>query len=168
MDLRPILHSILSASASAFEEAGTPPGRVELTPGRLPAWDDCCAGQLYLRVREVFPTGPFPSFDATQKGVNSQCAIKMVGVSFAVGMMRCAAILDDNGNAPSPADVSADGDEMLDDMSIILNTLVCVAPTLPGVLSLKMDRWMPQGTEGMCHGGEWGAMIAVDPCLCQP
>ena len=168
MDLKPILQGILSANASAFVEAGTPPGRVELTPGLLPAWDDCCQGQLYLRVREVFPTGPFPSFDSAQKGVNSACAIKLLSVSFAVGMMRCAATLDDNGNSPTPEQVSADGNLMLDDMNTILQTLVCTVPTIKGIQSLKMDRWVPQGVNGGCHGGEWGAMIAVDPCLCKP
>lgn len=172
MDIDPLMTSILSAVASAFEEDETPPGRVELTPGLLPAWDDCCAGQLYLRVREIFPTAgsgsPFPQFDAQQKGVNAACAIHMVSVSFAVGMMRCAAVLDDNGNAPTPEAVSADAREMYHDMNIILQTLVCGLKEIKAIQGLKMDRWIPQGVNGGCHGGEWGAMIAVDPCLCKP
>ena len=143
-----------------------PPGRIELTPGGLPAWDDCCAGQLYLRVREVFPTGPFPSFDAVQKGVNPKCSIHMVAVSLAMGMIRCAATVDENGNSPSPAEVTADADEMLDDMATLLDVIVCEVKGVRGVMAMKLDRWVPQGPNGGCHGGEWGFMIAVDPCLC--
>lgn len=166
-DLTPLLNGVLSAAASALEEQGRPTGRVERTPGLLPAWDDCCAGQLYLRVIEVFPTAPFPQFDAAQKGAaGSVCAIHMLAVRIGLGIIRCAAVLDDKGRPPTPARVQADADEMMDDMATLLDVLVCTVAKMPGVLAFKMDRWQPQGVDGSCHGGEWGAYLAVDPCLC--
>lgn len=172
LDLEPILQGILSAASSAMNEAGRTPGRVELTPGALPAWDDCCEGQLYLRIIEVYPTmgknSPFPQIDAAQVGAaGGQCSIHMLAVHIALGILRCAATVDSNGKSPTPAQVTTDAGLMMDDMSTLLDVLVCDSQTVAGVKSLKMDRWTPTPNEGGCVGGEWGAYIAVDPCLCQ-
>lgn len=169
-----VLQGILSAAASVFNQPGqNKPGRVELTPGLLPAWDDCCGGQLYLRTIEVYPTAgknsPFPAIDTQQTGAaGSMCGFHLVAVHIGLGMIRCAATVDDDGNAPTPAAVSENANTMLDDMATLLDVLVCDAPKIPGVLALKVDRWVPQGVQGGCHGGEWGAFLAMDPCLCQP
>lgn len=169
-DLKPVLQGILSASASAFEEAGTPPGRVELTPGNLPAWDDCCEGQLYLRVIEIFPSGnPFPVFDSAQQGAAGKCAIKLMAVHLGLGIMRCAHTIDNDGNAPTPGEVTSDGNQMVDDMQILLDVIVCeLEKSFKRIMKVKLDRWAPQGVSGGCHGGEWGFFIAMDPCLCPP
>lgn len=170
-DYEPILNGVLSAAASALVEAGRPTGRVEMVPGRLPAWDDCCEGQLYLRVIELYPTAgqnaPFPQIDAQQRGAGSRCGFHAVALHIGLGVIRCAATVDGEGNAPTPARVTQDAVTMLDDMALLLDVLVCNAETIQGVQSLKMDRWLPQGVEGGCHGGEWGAYLLVDPCLCQ-
>lgn len=166
-DLKPVLQGILSAAASAFEEAGTPPGRVELTPGGLPAWDDCCEGQLYLRVVEVFPSGsPFPAFDSAQQGAGGTCSVKLMAVHLALGMIRCAHTLDNDGVAPTPDEVSSDGNQMVDDMQILLDVIMCKVESISKVMKIKLDRWAPQGVNGGCHGGEWNFVIAMDPCLC--
>jgi hypothetical protein len=169
-DYNPILDSVLSAVASALNEQGRPVGRTERTPGLLPAWDDCCAGQLYLRVIEIFPSGsPFPQFDVAQKGAaGAKCSIHLLAFRIGVGVLRCAATLDNKGKAPTPAAVSADQELAMDDMATLLDVLVCEVPDLQGIQALKMDRWQPQGTEGGCHGGEWGVYLAVNPCLCSP
>jgi hypothetical protein len=172
-DYVPILDGVLSAAASALNAQGRPTGRVERTPGILPAWDDCCEGQLYLRLIEVYPTAgkgaPFPQFDAAQQGAaGGTCSLHALGFRIGLGVIRCAATVDDDGNAPAPVAVTADADVMLDDMATLLDVLVCTVAKMPGVMALKMDRWQPKGVEGGCHGGEWGAVLALDPCLCQP
>lgn len=164
----PILQSVLSAASSAFTEEGRPPGRVELTPGLLPAWDDCCKGQLYLRVMEVFPSSPFPTFDTSQQGANLQCAIKMLDLHIGLGIIRCAATVADDTTPPTPEQVSADGVLMLNDMQTLLSVILCTVPTLPRIQKVKLDRWIPQGVQGGCGGGEWGVHLAVDPCVVCP
>lgn len=168
-DLTPVLTGILSAGSSAFNEAGTPPGRVELTPGNLPAWDDCCAGQLYLRVVEIFPSGsPFPVFDSAQAGAAGKCAVKLMAVHLAIGIIRCAHSIDGDGDAPTPQQVTSDGYQMIEDMQILLDVIMCQVETIRKVMKVKLDRWAPQGVNGGCHGGEWNFFIAVDPCLTCP
>lgn len=173
MDLTPINTGILSAAASALNDEGRAPGRVELTPGNVPAWDDCCKGQLYLRTIEVYATAgrntPFPQIDTSQSGAaGSRCTIHALAVHIGLGILRCAATLDSQGKAPTPARVTNDAVQMYDDMNTLLNVLVCDVPSVKGVMALKIDRWQPSGVEGGCVGGEWGAYYAIDPCLCQP
>lgn len=174
VDYAPTLKQVLSAAASALNEAGRPPGRVELIPGLLPAWDDCCEGQLYLRVIEIYPTAgngsPFPQIDTQQRGAaGSACAIHALAVHIGLGIIRCVHSLDDEGVAPKPEQVTNDGTLMLADMADLLDVLVCEVPnSVRGVMALKIDRWTPQGAEGGCAGGEWSAYLAMDPCLCGP
>lgn len=171
-----ILQGFLSVAHTALEAADRPPGRVELVPGLRPAWDDCCDGQLYLRVIEVYPTAgqsaPFPQIDTQQRGAaGGQCAIHGLAVHIGLGIIRCVATVNDDGSAPSPEEVSQDADLMLKDMDALLDALLCKAPQedfYKSVNGLKMDRWQPQGVEGGCGGGEWGAYLWVDPCLCRP
>ena len=40
--------------------------------------------------------------------------------------------------------------------------------TLSGVQTVKLGRWLPQGPEGGCAGGEWTAYLGVWPCLGTP
>lgn len=165
------LKGILSAAASALnEDPARKPGRVELTPGILPAWDDCCSGQLYLRVIEIYPTmgkgAPFPQIDTTQAGASGRCSLHAVAVHIGLGIIRCAAVLDSQGNAPTVEAVTADGDEMLLDMATLLDVLVCNSQEIAGIMSMKIDKWEPQGVDGGCHGGEWSAYLLMDPCLC--
>lgn len=173
MDYATPLKGILSAASSALIAEGRETGRVELTPGILPAWDDCCAGQLYLRVVEVYPTmgannsAPFPQIDAQQRGVNLLCAIHGLAVHIGLGVIRCAATLSSTGKPPSDAKVTVDGVNMLLDMDTLLNVLVCTSQDIQGIQRLKIDKWLPQGVDGGCHGGEWSAYLLMNPCLCQ-
>lgn len=166
------LKAILSAAAGALIAEGRPPNRVELTPGNLPAWDDCCEGQLYLRVVEIYPTAgsgsPFPQIDTQQRGASNKCALHLVAVHIALGIIRCAHTVDEQGVSPTSAEVTGDADLMLLDMATLLDALICTGQDIPGIMSLKIDKWVPLGVSGGCAGGEWSAYLAMDPCLCSP
>ncbi len=170
-DYTPILGSIVSATATALTDAGVPVGLAHVSPGQLPAWDDCCAGQLYLRVIEVFPTAgtnaPFPQIDQAQRGAGIACAINMLAFHLGLGVMRCAHTVDEQGITPTATELTEDAYATMGDLSILLNVIVCNVPGITGVQQVKVGRWLPQGVLGGCVGGEWDFYIAVDPCLCQ-
>lgn len=165
-DLKPILNSILSAAASKLNAADVAPGRVVLSPGTTPAWDDCCDGQLTLRVIEMYPTAPFPQFDQQQRGADGGC-LHMLDLHLGLSAVRCAHTIDSNGVVPTPAQVTEDGNEMADDAMLLLDAIVCDIKELPGLLGLKLGRWQPTPETGGCHGGEWDFHVAIAPCLCQ-
>lgn len=165
---KPTLFGVLDKAKVAL--ADNPTGRVELTPGIQPAWDDCCEGQLYLRIIEIFPTmgkeSPFPRIDASQRGAaGSACTIHALAIHLGLGILRCAAVVQKDG-APTDVQVSADASQMVDDMDTLLDVIICQVPGVTGVMQTKLDRWVPLGPEGGCAGGEWSFYIAVDPCLC--
>lgn len=169
-DLAPVLNSILSAAASALNDAGAGAGLVHLAPGSSVAWDNCCegGGQLWLRVLEIYPTAglssPFPSRDSSQPG---GCGVVQLAVHLGLGIVRCTPTLDDHGNPPSGEAMTGSALEMVDDMRVLLEVVACAVKTLPGVANAKVGRWVPQGPDGGCAGGEWTFHIAYDPCTCR-
>lgn len=169
--MEPLLTGILSAAASSLTAAGVPAGLVHLSPGLLPAWDNCCegSGQLWLRVMETYPTAgvgaAFPQIDTAQKGVG--CSINLLALHLGLGVMRCAHTVSDQGVFPTAAQMSSDALNTLDDLGLLLDVITCEVPALRGAMSVKVDRWTPQGVQGGCVGGEWGFYVAFDPCLCQ-
>lgn len=167
-DRTPLMQSILSAAASDLTRENRPAARVELVAGQV-AWDECCDGLLYLRIVSVYPSGGnssnFPQMDFTQSGIAATCAIHMLAYQMALGVIRCSASVDSQGNAPTPAQVSADGAVQHADLSTLLSTLMCTVPSLQGVQTLKIDRYTPSGPAGGCAGGEWGFYLALDPCV---
>lgn len=171
-DYEPILTSILSAASSGMASVGVPLSLVHLAPGQQVAWDSCCegAGQLYLRLGDVFPTAgpgvPFPGKDGDQKGAG--CGIRLLAMRLHLGVIRCAHTIDNTGEPPSAAQMTSDAVRAVDDMALLLDVIACVVPGLAGVMGMKVDRWTPQGVLGGCAGGEWTFYIGVDPCLCAP
>lgn len=171
-DYSPMLGSILSAAASRLIVEKRPLDRVELVHGQVPTYDGGCDGQLYLQVRQVYPTAgrnaPFPRIDADQAGAGGVCAIHGLAIKYALGVVRCVSVFsDEEGEPPEPGDVSDSTALILMDMSDLLDVLMCSVPEIPGVLKTKLDNWSPLSSEGGRAGGEWLAYVMVNPCLCQ-
>lgn len=124
---------------------GREPGRiVPIVPGTEPAWDDCCAGQLYGQVLEIAPSG-----DRSPTPGGIACGVTGWVASLAIGLLRCAHTVDDRGRAPSAEHVYSDGREMLHDMRVIHDALLASRATR------SVIGWSPLTVEGGCHGGEW-------------
>jgi hypothetical protein len=170
-DLTPIMTGILSAAASTLNDENRSPGRVELTPGAVPAWDDCCSGQLYARIINVFPTAgkesPFPTPDTRQRGpADATCKIHAFGIHFGLGILRCAHTVNDQGAAPSAAQVTDNAVLMYADSRSLLAVLLCDVPSVKGVHQIKLGQWGPLGVDGGCMGGEWTAFVMINSCGC--
>lgn len=122
-----------------------PVGRAVVAPGGSVAWDDCCDGQAWVRVVSVEPS------------YQARCGIVRWTVTLGIGVLRCAAVLNDDGVAPSPRQITADGHEMIADMDAIAHLFQC--NDLP--LDPLLGNWTPQGPNGGCHGGEWAATVTL-------
>lgn len=165
--LRGAMFDLLECADQALTDCDVPAGRVFLAPGTTVPWDDCCenGGQLYVRVVEAYPTaGPganFPGIDAQQ-----QCGVNLLAAQLAVGVIRCAHTIDDDGNPPSVEEVTVDALKTTLDMSILLNAITCCFG--PKRKHFKVNNWTPQGVQGGCVGGEWTLFVAISPCACLP
>lgn len=170
-DPTPYFQSLLSAAASALTVAGVPASTVLLAPGSNIAWDDCCNGTLYLLVNRVYPTAgadsPFPMMESTAPGAAPGTCPRMMAWRMTLGLLRCAATMDSQGNPPSAAQIGANGAAQGRDIDLLMQTILCTYPTLPGIRKVKIDTWTPLVTDGACTGGEWTFFAGVDPCQCE-
>lgn len=124
-----------------YSELSTKPKLRMLTPGLLPAWDDCCSGQLTVRMVNILPTyskGTCPS---------------IIRVTFGISLIRCVHTMNDDGSAPLPKYVNSDGEMTMDDAHEVYCALSAWKPN--GVYQWKLLQWTPEGAEGGCAGGEW-------------
>lgn len=171
-DYAPLLLPIVQATAGLLEDAGRPVSLAHLAPGAQVAWDNCCegGGQLYLRVIEVYPTAGvggtgFPGRDQVQRGPG--CGVTMLAFNLGLGIIRCAHVVDDHGNAPSAEEMTGDTLGTLDDMGLLLDVLTCLVPATKGIARTSINAWTPQGPQGGCVGGEWTFWVGIDPCLAE-
>lgn len=133
------------------------PGRtVLLAPGALVAHDDCCDGQVWARLVNL---GPMPSNDPARRPGMNPCAVPEFMLTAELGIVRCAATVNDQGRAPSPRQITADGEQSINDMSALLGVLRCT-DNLRSLIS-----WTPTGPEGGCHGGYWTFTMRASNCL---
>ena len=144
------MKQILSIAQGALETDA--PGRVHLMPGASPVWDDCCeeGGQVWVRVINIVPmAGKVPT-----------CPVLGWRATLGVGTIRCAHVLDDDGNPPTPEEMTQDTERMTQDLANLGRALLCEA----GISSVV--NWLPAGPDGGCVGGEWTVTITYDWCGC--
>lgn len=101
-------------------------------PGDDVPMDNCCAcaageGQAWIRVGRVFRTGGrFPD-PAT---LEENCKIGAWAVELTMGVYRCAATIDDSGNAPACAVLEGDAQALLSDGAALRQAATCCFPPL--------------------------------------
>lgn len=158
--LTPVLHTLLDCVTNQLNEEGRPVGLAFIAPGQAVAYDDCCQGQAWVRLVSLTPTG----FPAGQQAI--RCGVNLLNAALEVGVIRCAHTIDDQGRAPTAAEMTADATLTHDDAFSVLNALVCCFhPTLSHIQTLSIGTWTPLGVEGGCVGGQWEATLRIDPCV---
>lgn len=133
-----------------------PSRAILIAPGESMAWDDCCEGQVWARLTSL---APLPSNTPAQRPGANPCAIPSFLGTFELGIVRCAATVNDRGQAPSPFQITEDGEQSINDMTTLLGILRC-RDDLRSLIG-----WIPQGPEGGCHGGYWQFTTLVHNCL---
>lgn len=158
----PLVDDLLACAVAAL--SADPVGRAQISPGATVAWDDCCEGQLWVRVVSIHPTGaPYPGQDTRQN-----CGVLLWAANLAVGVLRCAAVVNDQGQAPSPATLTAEAHRMLADEAALSEAVRCCFAPNHEYLKTTLGAWTPLGPDGGCVGGEWALTISVDVCQCPP
>lgn len=150
-----LLQQSLAAAVGVCPDAR----RAFITVGEV-ALDDCCNGQVWARLIEVVAANT----DQRSSMAAQACGVAMWDVTVGIGSARCAHVVDDNGNAPTPAELC---DETLDvtfDMQELVQAITCqLAPYRDKVRFL---RWLPLGPEGGCVGGEWQISVLMPNEVC--
>ena len=138
--------AVLKGGAAALSNAVS---QAYVSPGAEVAWDECCAGHLYVRVVSVTPVfGP-------RAADGNPCSIRYWQAILALGTLRCVEVVDDRGRGPRPYDLTADAAVLHQDMADLGAFLTS------GTNASDME-WSAQGPEGGCVSGEWTFSVKVN------
>lgn len=154
MNLWARLEADLQCAVDALTEDGLiVPAHTFVAPGAEVAWDDCCEGQLWVRVVSMWPYGSFPNRDLSL----NRCAPPLA-VQVGMGILRCVTgleRLDDQVESyPTAAQLTGDARQMVCDSAALHRAITCChGEELDEDLAL--DQWTPLGPTGGCYGGEW-------------
>lgn len=165
----PIVEHLLACLTVRLDEVGAPVCRAFWHPGATAPWDACgqsdagAEGQAWVAVNRIYPSDSFPveTIDA------HRCFPRGFAAEVTVGVLRCAATIDDHGQAPSADEVTDDALKVSRDRAVALDAIVCclIGPDAdPG--EYRLGSWTPLGPDGGCVGGTWTVTVAVPACLC--
>lgn len=124
------------------------PARVHLYNGQAAPIDESCSGQLWARLVSVTPV-------LSTNG----CVVVYNEIIVEVGLARCVSVLDDQGEAPQPYEITHDALQALTDTAEIANTIQTLAPTLQEkdntLTDIHIESWNPLPTLGGYGGITW-------------
>lgn len=167
--LAPIIERTLTCLVTRLNDLDVPVRRAFWHPGTTAPWDACgesgdgAEGQVWVAVPRVYPSDNFP----VETTAAHRCAPRGFAAELTVGVLRCAAVVDDHGRAPSAEAVTDDALKVSRDRSIVLDAIVCCLmgeDADPG--TYRLGGWTPLGPDGGCVGGTWSVTVAVPPCRC--
>lgn len=119
-----------------------------VAPGAEVAWDECCAGHLYVRTVAVTPV-----FGPTAADGN-HCSIRYWNATLALGTLRCVEVVDDRGRGPRPFDLTADA-------AILNQDMADLGMFLTSSTNASDMEWSAYGPAGGCVSGEWTFTVKV-------
>lgn len=124
------------------------PARVHLYNGQAAPIDESCSGQLWARIVSVTPVLS-----------NNGCVVVYNEIIVEIGLARCVSVLDDQGEAPQPYEITHDALQALTDTAEIANTIQTLAPTLQEkdntISDIHIESWNPLPTLGGYGGITW-------------
>lgn len=118
---------------------------------------DLPCGQLSFRLVSAAPNY---ANGAGRVSLRQPCSVNWWDVVIEVKIIRCIPTVDDNGDAPSPAEVKAAADQILKDMASILKTAT------GNKRVYGVGPWVPSIALGNASGGSWMVTFRCDaqPC----
>lgn len=140
---------LLQDVLSFIDPAEYPSRVIAVVPGAQTAWDDCCEGQLTCRLVSMNPV-------LNEGGRQSQCGIKYWAAVGEVQLLRCSQALNEDGTAPSPLIVAAEGSSSMRDTDSILKGIAQQS------WISSMELWTPEGPNGGCRGVQVQFNFALD------
>ena len=138
--------ALLKGGAQALSNAVS---QAYVAPGAEVAWDECCAGHLYVRTVSVSPVfGP-------RAADGEACSVRYWASTFALGTLRCVEVVDDRGRGPRPSDLTADAAVLHQDMADL-------GQFLTSSTNADSMEWDASGPDGGCVAGEWTFTVRLN------
>ena len=118
----------------------------------------------YVQIAQVSPTDDFP----IQQTGPMRCPPSGQILELNIGILRCAAVVDDQGRAPSSEQMTADALKVQRDRTIVYEAIRCcyLEDADPG--TYVIGAFTPLGPGGGCVGGTTSLTLAARVCKCPP
>ena len=150
----------LSRAVEALRECGAEPIDTSYVAAGVIAWDTCC-GLLVAAPERTYRSATFPIV-----GTNEfECETGFIVVDIVLLLLRCVPTIDDRGNPPSVASLSAAYGSVLNDAAIIWNVVLGELPE--GWQRAGVDQGYV-GAQGGCVGVETRLSIGLSQELWCP
>lgn len=167
----PLAAELLECLCTALEGSlSGPPCRCCIYPGAAVPADSCCEcdggqGQAWVRVARIYPiiVGRFPNqmFEPTRCDTHRAWAVELE-----LGVYRCLATLDDDGNPPTCEQLEHDAQMIADDAAAMRVAARCCFAGRDR--DMVMGAWAPIGPSGGCGGGSMTLTVQAWDCECPP
>lgn len=148
------LWDVLTDLLDCAEGLVDPVGRAVVSPDTEAVFDDCCDGTLWVRVDNIQPGWPEPEPAPFPCHRGWTATIE-------VGIVRCAATVDDQGESPSAEAVTADAYQQNIDRGLLSEAIACCWSTT----AYAVESWVPLDGGG-CIGGVWTIRVRTTDCPC--
>lgn len=148
---------------------GGPPGRCCAIPGSAVILDDCCDGTGWVRMDRVdaIPAGTLDIQRTMYSWGGAPCGPDLFRLILGVGVMRCAATIDEAGTPPSCERLEFETQRWLSDVDAIYRAALCCVDDNVQVYQVDPLVLAPLGPAGGCVGGELTVAYTVDLCPCR-
>lgn len=147
-----IAQEVLDCACEALEDPDAScacPCRKFVTVGQ-PVWDQCCeGGQLAVFMERVYVAGNFPAANNTA----ILCTAPLIG-EYTLQMIRCVPTMTEQGNAPTPEELSASAQDIYTDLYITFRSVLCCLAAYKKYRSFTMRDGRFVGPQGGCAGFE--------------
>jgi hypothetical protein len=156
-----IAQELLDCLTVTLFDCGRPACRYFLSQGEV-AWDECCDcgtgnGQAWVSLQGITPiiSGPQATFCAWE-----------YEATFAVGTLRCAAVLNADGSAPAADVLTAEAKAVMLDAALQRKAIVCCFGENKDPGDFLIGAWAPLGPAGACVGGATTVTVRFSGCDC--
>lgn len=142
------------------------PCRVVLSPGLEIPWDECGTGDC-----GDAPDGPDGQLWAnitTMISTPSGGSCEQIVWTADVGIVRCAATVQNDGSPPPVGAVEHDAWQQAADADHIRYAIRCCPVRPDSIKDVELVTWTALGPSGGCVGGAWTIRGILDDCECGP
>lgn len=143
-----IYANLVAITNEIYKNLTKKPARVHLYNGQAAPIDESCSGQLWARLVSITPVLS-----------NNGCVVVYNEIIVEIGLARCVSVLDEQGEAPQPYEITHDALQALTDTAEIAQTIQSIAPTLQEkdntISDIHIESWNPLPTLGGYGGITW-------------
>lgn len=148
-----LAQQLLGRIVARLVDAGDPPGIALISDGDAAPSYDCCLGLAWVRVAEIAATDGSGTPIREIKNVPTPTFGHLITLE--AGILRCAPVVDEQGNAPPPAAWTASALQSASDRQQLRMAILCDFPE--DVAGVQADGqlpapWIPIDAGG-CAGG---------------